>query len=164
MSGRRGTLQRCQSRSSVGLTVSATYRPLRITEALPAATTGAKGNRTLPTSERRITRDSDPMHAPTLARVIVERAVLGAAVVPDRQRTNLPAESAGKLWLNGMRHQKIENRLRLGGLETVERLRVIAYVERFAAGLRVGPHKRMRDSVCRSPGSRTLAAIFSLPT
>jgi len=68
------------------------------------------------------------MHAPTLARVIVERAVLGAAVVPDRQRTNLPAESAGKLWLNGMRHQKIENRPRLGALETVERLRVIAYV------------------------------------
>src|ERR1700724_4563356 len=58
--------------------------------------TGAKANRTLPTSERRITRDGDPMHAPTLARVIVERAVLGAAVVPDRQRTNLPAESAGE--------------------------------------------------------------------
>src|SRR5712692_551614 len=106
--------------------------------------TGAKANRTLPTSERRITRDGDPMHAPTLARVIVERAVLGAAVVPDRQRTNLPAESAGKLWLNGMRHQKIENRPRLGALETVERLRVIAYVERSAAGLRVGPHKWMR--------------------
>ena len=43
-----------------------------------------------------------------------------------------------------MRHQKIENRARLGALETVERLRVIAYVERFAAGLRMGPHKRMR--------------------
>lgn len=43
-----------------------------------------------------------------------------------------------------MRHQKIENRPRLGAPETVERLRVIAYVERFAAGLRVGPHKRMR--------------------
>src|SRR6266702_3349365 len=98
----------------------------------------------LPTSERRITRDGDPMHTPTLARIIVECAVLGAAVVPDRQRTNLPAESAGKLWLNGMRHQKIENRPCLGALEPIERLRVIAYVERFAAGLRMGPHKRMR--------------------
>src|SRR5262249_53285303 len=38
----------------------------------------------LPTSERRITRDGDPMHTPTLASIIVERAVLGAAVVPDR--------------------------------------------------------------------------------
>src|SRR6266542_2669200 len=84
------------------------------------------------------------MHAPALARGIVERAVLGAAVVPDRQRTNLPAESAGKLWLNGMRHQKVEDRPRLGALETVERLREIAYVERFTAGLGVGPHKRMR--------------------
>jgi hypothetical protein len=98
----------------------------------------------LPTSERCITRDGDPMHTPTLARIIVECAVLGAAVVPDRQRTNLPAESAGKLWLNGMRHQKIENRPCLGALEPIERLRVIAYVERFAAGLRMGPHKRMR--------------------
>src|SRR5262249_9168736 len=98
----------------------------------------------LPTSERRITRDGDPMHTPTLASIIVECAVLGAAVVPDRQRTNLPAESAGKFWLNGMRHQKIENRPCLGALEPIERLRVIAYVERFAAGLRMGPHKRMR--------------------
>jgi hypothetical protein len=54
--------------------------------------------------------------------------VLGAAVVPDRQRTNLPAESAGKLRLNGMGHQKIENRPRLRALETVEGFRVIAYV------------------------------------
>src|SRR5262245_5502416 len=98
----------------------------------------------LPTSERRITRDGDPMHTPTLARIIVECAMLGAAGVPDRKRTNLPAESAGKLRLNGMRHQKIENRPCLGALEPIERLRVIADVERFAAGLRMGAHKRMR--------------------
>src|SRR5262245_44532418 len=84
------------------------------------------------------------MHTPPLARIIVERAMLGAAVVPDRQRTNLPAESAGKLRLHGMSHQKIENRPRLGAPEPFERLRVIAYVERFAAGLRMGAHKRMR--------------------
>src|SRR5215471_14079562 len=95
-------------------------------------------------SERRITRDGDPMHTPPLARIIVERAMLGAAVVPDRQRTNLPAESAGKLRLYGMRHQKIENRPRLGAPEPFERLGMIAYVERFAAGLRMGAHKRMR--------------------
>src|SRR5262245_31514620 len=95
-------------------------------------------------SERRITRDGDAMHTPPLARIIVERAMLGAAVVPYRQRTNLPAESAGKLRLHGMRHQKIENRPRLGAVEPFERLRVIAYVERFAAGLRMGAHKRMR--------------------
>src|SRR5215469_1007584 len=99
---------------------------------------------THPATERRITRDGDAMHTPPLARIIVERAMLGAAVVPDRQRTNLPAESAGKLRLHGMRHQKIENRPRLGALEPIERLRVIAYVERFAAGLRMRPHKRMR--------------------
>src|SRR5215472_9351282 len=98
---------------------------------------------TPPSSERRITRDGDPMHAPALARIIVERTVLGAAVVPDRQRTDLPAESAGKFRLNGMRPQKIDNRPRLGALETVERLGVIAEVERLATSLRVGPHQRM---------------------
>src|SRR5262249_28500083 len=91
-------------------------------------------------SERRITRDGDPMHTPPLARIIVERAMLGAAVVPDRQRTNLPAESAGKLRLHGMRHQKVENRPRFGAPEPFERLCMIAYVERFAAGLGVGAH------------------------
>src|SRR5262249_38716177 len=95
-------------------------------------------------SERRITRDGDAMHTPPLARIIVECAMLGAAVVPDRQRTNLPAESAGKFRLHGMRHQKIENRPRLDALEPFERLRVIAYVERFTAGLRMCAHKRMR--------------------
>src|SRR5262245_53984931 len=84
------------------------------------------------------------MHAPPLARIIVERAMLGAAVIPDRQRANLPAESAGELWLDCMRRQKIENRPRLGAPESFQRLRVIAYVDRFAAGLRMRPHKRMR--------------------
>src|SRR5262249_46222441 len=79
-----------------------------------------------------------------LARIIVERAMLGAAVVPDRQRTNLPAESAGKIRLHGMRHQKNEKPPRLGAPEPFERLRVIAYVERFAAGFRMGAHKGMR--------------------
>src|SRR6516225_3112580 len=86
----------------------------------------------LPTSERRITRDGDPIPTPTLARIIVKWAVPGEAAIPDRHRTDLPAESAGKLWLNGMRHQKIQNRPCLGALEPIERLRVIAYVERFA--------------------------------
>src|SRR5262249_46714812 len=83
------------------------------------------------------------MHTPTLARIIVERAVLGAAVVPDRQRTNLPAESAGELWLNGMRHQKNAKRPCLGALKTFERFRVVALVESFSARLVKGSHKRM---------------------
>src|SRR5262249_25209387 len=103
------------------------------------------------------------MHTPTLAGIIIERAVLGAAVVPYRQRTNLPAESAGKFWLNGMRHQKIENWPCLGVLEPIERLRVITDVERFAPVSGWVRTSGCTDSVCRSPGSRTLAAIFSLP-
>src|SRR5260370_24497085 len=94
-----------------------------------AGVTAAKANRTLPTSERRITRDGDPMHAPALPRVIVERAVLGAAVVPDRQRINLPAESAGKLWFYCMRHPKVQEPPRPAPLETLRRLRFVCYVE-----------------------------------
>ena len=77
-------------------------------------------------SEWRIPGNRDPMHASALARIIVESAVLSAAVVPDRHRTDLPTESAGKLGLNGMCHQKIQDRSRLGMLETIKRLRVIA--------------------------------------
>ena len=61
------------------------------------------------------------MHAPALAVVVVERAVLGAAVVPDRQGADLPAEAAGELRLHRMGPQEIDDRPRLGVLEAVER-------------------------------------------
>ena len=70
--------------------------------------------------------------------------MLGAAIVPDRQRTDFPAESAGQLRLNRMRHQEIDDRPRLGVLEPVQRLRVVADVERLAAGLGVGAYERVR--------------------
>ena len=43
-----------------------------------------------------------------------------------------------------MDHEKIENRPRLDAPEALERLRVIADVERLAAGLGMGAHQRMR--------------------
>src|ERR1043165_7118753 len=98
----------------------------------------------LPPSERHIPRNRDPVHAAALARVIIERAVLGAAIVPDRQRTDLPAEAAGVLGLDRVRAQEIDDRTRLGRLETRERLRVVADVDRLAPGLRVRAHDRVR--------------------
>src|SRR5262245_8005734 len=122
------TAQRHQGRSRSRPTDDLLLQLAKIANANPrcwAASQRVPPRHTHTASERRITRDGDPMHTPPLTRIIVERAMLGAAVVPDRQRTNLPAESACKLRLNGMRHQKIENRPRLGVLEPFERLRVI---------------------------------------
>src|SRR5262249_61117974 len=62
-----------------------------------------------PASERRITRDGAPMHTPPLALIIVERAMLGAEVVPDGQRTHVPAETEGELQLHRNRRHKITN-------------------------------------------------------
>jgi hypothetical protein len=84
------------------------------------------------------------MHASALAMVVVERAMLGAAVVPDRHRADLPAESAGQFRLHRMRHQEFDDRLRLGVPETVQRLRVVADIERLAAGFGVGAYERVR--------------------
>src|SRR5947209_1697993 len=126
----------------------------------------------LPTSERRIARDGDPMHASAFTRVIVERTVLRAAVIPDRQRTDLPAEAAGVLGLDRMRTQEVEDWTRLGRLETHQRLRVVADVDAFARRLRVRAHDRVRGlglqvAGIAHPGGHllvaTVAAIRSGP-
>lgn len=39
--------------------------------------------------------DRDPVHDAALAVIVIERVVLGAAVVPDRQGARFPAEAAG---------------------------------------------------------------------
>ena len=43
-------------------------------------------------SERRIAAHRDAVHDPRLRRIIVDRKVLRAAIVPERQRAGLPAE------------------------------------------------------------------------
>src|SRR6202011_2137477 len=93
--------------------------------------------------KRRVARDGDAVHAPALAVIIVERAVLGAAVVPDGERIGFPAEAAGELRLHRVRHEEIEDRPGFGAGKTVERLGVVADVERLAAGFRMGAHERM---------------------
>ena len=118
----------------------------------------------LPPSERRIARDGDPMHASAFTRVIVERAVLGAAIIPDRQRTDFPAEATGVLGLDRVRAQEVEDRTRLGRLETHQRLRVVADVDGLAPRLRVRAHDRVRGLGLQVAGIAYLPDIFSLPT
>src|SRR5262249_24893922 len=90
-----------------------------------------------------ITRDGDAMHAAALAVVIVYRTVLGAAIIPDRHRADFPAKPAGKFGLHRMRLEKVDNWASLSRREAVERLCVVADIERLAAGLRVGAHERV---------------------
>src|SRR5262245_21028005 len=76
--------------------------------------------------EGRVAGDRDAVHAAPLARIVVEGAVLGAAVVPDGKRTNLPAKPAGEFRFHRMIGEKLEYRLGFGQPEAIERLRVIA--------------------------------------
>src|SRR6516162_2346996 len=91
-------------------------------------------------SKRFVARDGDAVHAPALAVIVVERAVLRAAVVPDGERIRFPTEPAGELRLHRVRHEKVEDRLGLGAGKSVERLSVVADVECLAAGLRMRAH------------------------
>src|SRR5262245_8468275 len=70
--------------------------------------------------------------------------MLRAAVVPNGERANLPAEPAGELRLHRMASEEIENGSRLPRLEAIEALRVIAEIERLAARVGVGANQGMR--------------------
>src|SRR5947209_18808032 len=103
------------------------------------------------------------MHASEFTRVIVERTVLGAAVIPDRQRTDLPAEAAGVLGLDRVRTQEIEDWTRLGRLEAHQRLRVVADVDAFARRLSVRAHDRVRGLGLEVTGIAHLGGHLLVP-
>src|SRR2546428_12739854 len=46
---------------------------------------------------RRLRSDREPPHAAALAVIVVDRVVLRAAVVPERQRAGRPADTAGEI-------------------------------------------------------------------
>src|SRR5579864_671451 len=48
-------------------------------------------------SHRPFALDRDPVHDPALAVIIVDRVVLDAAIVPERDRDLFPAEATGEL-------------------------------------------------------------------
>src|SRR5262245_35505836 len=76
--------------------------------------------------------NGDAVHAAPLAGIVVEGTMLRAAVVPNGERADLPAEPAGELRLHRMAGEKVEQRARLVRLKAIEALRVIAEIERLA--------------------------------
>ena len=58
------------------------------------------------TLHRHVAPHRDPVHHPALAVVVVDRKMLRAAVVPDRERAGLPAEAAGEFRADRMLAQE----------------------------------------------------------
>src|SRR3546814_7382121 len=75
---------------------------------------------------------------------LVDRIVLGAAVVPERHRALLPAEAAGELRLHLVAEQEFQDRraLLLGHALEMRGVGEV-HVERLAARLGVGAHRRV---------------------
>ena len=102
----------------------------------------------------RVAAHRDAVHDPRLRRIVVDREVLRAAIVPERQRAGLPAEPAGELRPRRVLLQEVDQRLAFLVGHAVEMLHVAADIQRLAAGLRMRADQRMHDwwsARCRGP-------------
>src|SRR4051794_19484399 len=96
---------------------------------------------------RPIARQRDAMHHAPMPVVVVDRIVLRAAVVPQRERADAPAEAAGELGLHLVAEQVLQERRALlfghaveaDGMGDVD-------VKRFAPGLRMGTYHRVHTN------------------
>src|SRR5438034_9604044 len=90
---------------------------------------------------RLIAGQGHPVHDPAEAVVIVDRVVLGAAIVPEGERADLPAEAAGEFRPGLLREQEAQQRRALLLGHSLEAQRVAAIdVERLPPGLGMGAH------------------------
>src|SRR5688572_12207151 len=97
---------------------------------------------------RPVAGERDPVHQPAVAVVVVDRVVLRAAVVPERDRSRLPCKAAGELRPHLVAEKELEQRRALlvrhplepGGVRDI-------YIECFATGLRMRSHNRMLADV-----------------
>src|SRR5580704_15157058 len=108
----------------------------------------------LRTSQRRLHRplalDRHPVHDAALAVIVVDRVVLDAAIVPERDRALFPAEAAGEFGPHRVLPQVVEQRraLLLGHVLEADREGAVD-VERFATGLDMSADDRMLDLAVR---------------
>jgi len=88
------------------------------------------------------------VHDAAKAVIVVDRVVLGAAIVPERKRALFPAEAAGEFRALLMREEIIQQgcALRLAHVLEAHRMAGID-VKRFVAGLRMGTDDRMLGGV-----------------
>src|SRR5438105_15210607 len=86
----------------------------------------------------------EPPHAPALPVVVVDREVLRAAVVPDRERARRPAHAAGEFRPRLVLLQELDERPAFRFRHVLEVNGVAAAdIERLAAGVGMRTHHRM---------------------
>src|SRR5271166_4058095 len=95
-------------------------------------------------SSRPVPGQRDALHDPTLAGVVVHRVVLRAAIVPDRQRSRRPAESAGEFRTDLVAEQEFQQRraLLLRHAGETNRVRPVD-IQRLAPGFGMCAYRRM---------------------
>src|SRR6516162_262955 len=97
---------------------------------------------------RPVAAEGDAVHDAALALVVVDRVMLGAAIVPERDRADLPAEAAGEFRTLVVREQILQQRCALLFGHVLEAHRMAAVdIKRPAAGLRVGSDHGMLGHV-----------------
>src|SRR3954470_649970 len=97
---------------------------------------------------RHITRERDAVHDPAMAVIVVHGIVLGAAIVPQRDRARLSAKAAGEFGPYRVLEQIAYQRRAFLNAHVGEAQRVSAIdVERLAAGLGMRAHDRMLGHV-----------------
>ena len=90
-------------------------------------------------SEGRVPGQRQPMHLPPVAPDVVDRVVLHAAVVPEREGARCPVEPAGEFRPGEMVQQEVEQRAAFFFAHVLEPARERGVdVERLAAGLGMG--------------------------
>ena len=84
------------------------------------------------------------MHDAAEAVVVVDRVVLGAAVVPEGERSHPPGEAAGELRFHLVLEQELQERraFRVRHAAETRGMRHV-HIQRLAAGLGVGAHQRV---------------------
>src|ERR1700691_6309799 len=107
------------------------------------ATAGAEAK---PVLERPLAFDRHAVHDAALAVVVVDRVVLDAAVVPERDRVLFPTEAAGEFGAHGVFVKVVEERCAFLLGHALEAYREAAVdIEAFLAAPRMGADDRMVD-------------------
>src|SRR5579862_908807 len=95
-------------------------------------------------SHRPVAVDRDAVHDAALAVIIVERVMLHAAIVPERDRAPLPAEAAGEFRLDRVLVEEIQQGPAFLDRHVLEADGEVAVdVEPLASGFGVGAHDRV---------------------
>src|SRR5258706_3845335 len=112
--------------------------------------------------DRPVAGEGDAVHHAAMAVVIVDRVVLRAAVVPERERARAPLDTAVEFRLRLVAKKELQERLALLLGHAVEAHGVGGvHVERLAAGLRMRAHDRVPADELLRLAALLLDSVFA---